>query len=100
MTQKCSFCGKDRTQVKKLFRGSEAYICDSCVVMCNNLLQTDKSKRGKKPLLKELPPPSKIKNLLDGYVIGQERCKKQLAVSVHNHYKRISKGAESRDGSD
>src|SRR2546426_10038314 len=42
-----------------------------------------------------LPNPAEIKNVLDQYVIGQERAKKVLAVAVHNHYKRIESGGES-----
>jgi ATP-dependent Clp protease ATP-binding subunit ClpX len=92
MTERCSFCGRDkRKDVKKIFAGPGVYICDLCVKICHDILEKDargvsKAKDG--PLL-EVPKPREIKSELDQYVIGQERAKKQLAVGVHNHYKRI-----------
>ncbi len=38
----------------------------------------------------QVPSPQEIKDVLDQYVIGQERAKKALAVAVYNHYKRIN----------
>jgi len=92
MVEKCSFCGRDkRRDVKKIFAGPGVYICDLCVKICNEIL--DKETRGaakkSEPLFLTAPKPKDIKAHLDEYVIGQERVKKQLAVAVHNHYKRI-----------
>lgn len=92
MTERCSFCGRDkRKDVKKIFAGPGVYICDLCVKICHDILEKD-ARRLFKPneeLFLEIPKPQEIKNQLDQYVVGQERAKKQLAVGVHNHYKRI-----------
>lgn len=42
------------------------------------------------PASKPLPPPRKIYQYLDRYVIGQDYAKKVLSVAVYNHYKRIN----------
>ncbi len=98
MTERCSFCGRDkRKDVKKIFAGPGVYICDLCVKICHDILEKD-ARRLFKPneeLFLEIPKPQEIKAQLDQYVVGQDRAKKQLAVGVHNHYKRIrSKDAE------
>ena len=36
-----------------------------------------------------LQKPSKIKENLDKYIVGQDEAKKAISVSVYNHYKRI-----------
>lgn len=100
MTEKCSFCGKSRERVKKLFSGQAAYICESCVKLCNQILASDeeeaiKSKRDSR--IKELLKPAEIKRQLDQYVVGQERAKRQLSVAVYNHYKRMTTQAANRD---
>lgn len=92
MSEKCSFCGRTKTDgVKKIFAGTGVNICDVCVRLCNDILLKDRPKKTEKskPLELVVPKPREIKTKLDQYVIGQERAKKQLAVSVHNHYKRI-----------
>ncbi|MFH0772478.1 MAG: ClpX C4-type zinc finger protein, partial [Candidatus Omnitrophota bacterium] len=100
MTEKCSFCGKSREKVRKLFSGQGAYICESCVKLCGQILASDeeediKSKRDTRA--KELLKPTEIKRQLDQYVIGQERAKRQLSVAVYNHYKRMTTQAANRD---
>jgi ATP-dependent Clp protease ATP-binding subunit ClpX len=86
----CSFCGKSHAEVRKLIQGPGVYICDSCVIVCKNVL--DKELRGdgrrQAPRL-QVPKPAEIKRQLDVHCIGQEHPKKTLAVAVHNHYKRI-----------
>ncbi len=92
---RCSFCGKPQTAVRNLVRGPGVYICDECIVQCNNILVEE----GYKPSEEErytlvdgigdLPTPEQIKNALDEYVIGQDEAKKTLSVAVYNHYKRI-----------
>ena len=39
--------------------------------------------------IKDIPPPHRIKAMLDEYVIGQDRAKKVMSVAVYNHYKRV-----------
>lgn len=94
---KCSFCGKTQDQVKKLIAGPEVYICDECVDLCNEILDEEFLDSGEKeeesieaPKLAEVPKPHEIKEYLDQHIIGQDDAKKQLAVAVYNHYKRIN----------
>ncbi len=76
--------------MKKLIAGPTVYICDECIGLCNDIiaeeLETEQAQGSSRQVI---PKPSEIKNILDQYVIGQERAKKVLAVAVHNHYKRI-----------
>jgi ATP-dependent Clp protease ATP-binding subunit ClpX len=81
----CSFCRKGESEVRKLISGTEAFICDECVQICNEILAEEfRAER-----VAGFPKPSRIKKALDEYVISQEEAKKTLAVAVHNHYKRI-----------
>ncbi len=86
---KCSFCGKTQNQVRKLIAGPDVYICDGCIDLCNEIileeLEEDVQTTGPK-----LPNPKIIHKQLSDYIIGQERAKKVLAVSVYNHYKRVN----------
>src|SRR6059036_487224 len=93
---KCSFCGKSQNDVRKLIAGPTVYICDECIELCNDII-AEEWEEEKSRELRALPKPSEIKNVLDQYVIGQERAKKVLAVAVHNHYKRIESGTETGD---
>src|SRR5436190_15184752 len=95
----CSFCGKSHAEVKKLIAGPGVYICDSCVIVCKNVLDKELLAQTKKHALKlSIPKPAEIKRQLDFHCIGQEHAKKTLAVAVHNHYKRIQ--TEQSRGSD
>ena len=85
----CSFCGKSQKEVKKLIAGPTVYICDECIGLCNDIIAEEYERDDTKDTKLRIPRPSEIKNILDEYVIGQERAKKVLAVAVHNHYKRI-----------
>ncbi len=93
---KCSFCGKSQNDVRKLIAGPTVYICDECIELCNDII-AEEWEEEKSRELRSLPKPAEIKNVLDQYVVGQERAKKILAVAVHNHYKRIEAGSESGD---
>ncbi len=86
--ERCSFCGKAANQVKRLYSGYQAYICNDCVTLCYDLM-TATPEREKPKEEFELPSPSDIKDFLDQYVIDQEESKKTVAVAVYNHYKRI-----------
>lgn len=84
---KCSFCGKNKDQVKKLIAGPSVYICNECVSLCSEILDESPSK---KSLFKgEIPNPHEIKDFLDQYIIGQEDAKIAMSVAVFNHYKRL-----------
>ncbi len=93
---KCSFCGKSQNDVRKLIAGPTVYICDECIELCNDII-AEEWEEEKSREIRRLPKPSEIKNVLDQYVVGQERAKKILAVAVHNHYKRIEAGGEVGD---
>ncbi len=89
---RCSFCHKTQEQVEKLISSPSdyprAYICNECVGVCQTILEDEKREQAS-PSNRRLPRPPEIKGFLDGYVIGQDRTKKKLAVAVYNHYKRI-----------
>ena len=88
---RCSFCGKTQSQVKRLIVGPDVYICNECVSLCQEIMAEDMAlpTQGGSSKAKALPSPAKMKQILDGYVIGQEEAKKTLCVAVYNHYKRI-----------
>ena len=93
---KCSFCGKNQEQVKKLVAGPGVYICDECIELCNEIIEEEfVDDIGFE--LSEMPKPQEIKNILDDYVVGQETAKKYLSVAVYNHYKRINLGNRTDD---
>ena len=85
----CSFCGKSQDEVKKLIAGPGVYICNECVELCNDILEEELSV-DLDLNFNNIPKPKEIKDILDQYVIGQERAKKTLSVAVYNHYKRIN----------
>ena len=96
--QKCSFCQKDVKPSERLFAGAEAMICEECVRFCHeNMAQITKESKAEPIFTGPLPKPAEIKKTLDEYVIGQERAKKQLSVSVYNHYKRVFAKLEAGD---
>lgn len=84
---KCSFCEKSQNEVKKLVAGSTGYICDECIVLCNEVIKDDSIKSSSKDL--KLPTPREIFEHLDQYVIGQDLPKLTMSVAVYNHYKRL-----------
>ena len=85
---KCSFCGKNQDQVKRLIAGPGVYICDECIDLCSDIIQ-DEFEDNVELDTTSLPKPTEIKSYLDQYVIGQDRAKKALSVAVYNHYKRV-----------
>ncbi|MGR8932802.1 MAG: ATP-dependent Clp protease ATP-binding subunit ClpX [Gammaproteobacteria bacterium] len=84
----CSFCGKSQHEVRKLIAGPSVYVCDECVELCNDIIRDELDEKSVGSAEK-LPKPKEIKEVLDQYVIDQERAKKILAVAVYNHYKRL-----------
>ena len=104
---RCSFCGKTQNQVERLIAGPNVYICNECIDLCNDIMTEDHDQdsgagsrqnrgRGTAAAPVQPPLPAEMKQVLDEYVIGQERAKRALSVAVYNHYKRISRKT-SRD---
>jgi ATP-dependent Clp protease ATP-binding subunit ClpX len=85
----CSFCGKSQDEVKKLIAGPAVYICDECIELCKDIIAEEAKLEDTAGNKGRLPRPSEIREILDDYVVGQERAKKILAVAVYNHYKRV-----------
>jgi ATP-dependent Clp protease ATP-binding subunit ClpX len=92
----CSFCGKSQHEVKKLIAGPSVFICDECIELCNDIIRDEQSNLPATEASQEaLPTPQEIANILDAYVVGQDRAKRGLSVAVYNHYKRLrQKGKE------
>ncbi|RMF64433.1 MAG: ATP-dependent Clp protease ATP-binding subunit ClpX [Calditrichaeota bacterium] len=84
----CSFCGKNSNQVDCIVTGPDVYICNVCVKSAGEIIKEDFLRRGRSAENQEFLPAD-IKKALDDYVVGQEFAKKNLAVAVYNHYKRI-----------
>lgn len=88
----CSFCGKSHNEVRKMIAGpAGVYICDSCVSVCQTII--DRELKGAPELPRnsvKLIKPKQIKEFLDANIIGQDHAKKVLSVAVYNHYKRLS----------
>ncbi len=93
---KCSFCGKDQDQVKKLVAGSGVYICNECIELCSEIVEEELAQNTSEAIT-ELTTPKEIMDHLNEYVIGQEKAKKSLAVAVYNHYKRIQQLGPKED---
>jgi ATP-dependent Clp protease ATP-binding subunit ClpX len=93
---KCSFCGKNQDQVRRLIAGPGVYICDECIELCSEII-TDEFDENIQIETGALPKPMEIKAYLDGYVVGQDDAKKALAVAVYNHYKRINSNMDFED---
>ncbi|TFB24952.1 ATP-dependent protease ATP-binding subunit ClpX [Filobacillus milosensis] len=93
---KCSFCGKTQDQVRKLVAGPGVYICDECIDLCTEIVEEELGSTETEEF-KEVPKPREICDILDDYVIGQEKAKKSLSVAVYNHYKRINSNNVKND---
>jgi len=94
----CSFCGKDQGKVNRLIAGPGVFICDECVLLCNNILVDDVEKSAPNAEFQKLPKPAEIKKILDEYVIGQDNAKRALSVAVYNHYKRLQYDKSRQSG--
>lgn len=94
---RCSFCGKDSSQVKRIIAGPNAYICNECVDLCHEIIAQETNTSTEFSADIDLSTPKEIKDFLDSYVIGQDDAKKTLSVAVYNHYKRINSNEEDSD---
>ncbi|HEL0620916.1 TPA: ATP-dependent Clp protease ATP-binding subunit ClpX [Streptococcus equi subsp. zooepidemicus] len=94
----CSFCGKSQDEVKKIIAGNNVFICNECVALSQEIIKEELAEEVLADLT-EVPKPKELLDILNQYVIGQERAKRALSVAVYNHYKRIS-FTESRDDDD
>jgi ATP-dependent Clp protease ATP-binding subunit ClpX len=93
---RCSFCGKSKDSVRKFISGPSVYICNECIALCNEILAEDEEREVAEAIT-QVPTPQEIKDVLDQYVIGQEKAKKALSVAVYNHYKRINSASVRED---
>jgi len=92
-TLHCSFCGRNRDEVKILIAGQEGHICENCVEHAQEIIQQELMIRedttGSSSFKLTVKKPIEVKRFLDEYVIGQDDAKKVLSVAVYNHYKRL-----------
>jgi ATP-dependent Clp protease ATP-binding subunit ClpX len=100
----CSFCGRNRDEVKILIAGQEGHICENCVEHAREIIEQELMVRDEKTpssFKLTVKKPVEIKKFLDEYVIGQDEAKKVLAVAVYNHYKRLQqRNNDNNSGSD
>ena len=93
---RCSFCGKNQNEVRRLIAGPTVYICDECIDLCNDII-LEEGANEKAAVMQRLLTPKEINQRLDEYIIGQTQAKKVLSVAVYNHYKRIEANAGPDD---
>ncbi|HGD0762603.1 TPA: ATP-dependent Clp protease ATP-binding subunit ClpX [Streptococcus agalactiae] len=95
----CSFCGKSQDEVKKIIAGNGVFICNECVALSQEIIKEELAEEVLADLA-EVPKPKELLEILNQYVVGQERAKRALAVAVYNHYKRVSYTESSDDDVD
>jgi ATP-dependent Clp protease ATP-binding subunit ClpX len=96
----CSFCGRNRDEVKILIAGQDGHICESCVEHAQDIIGQEigapiEEQKPASSYKLTIRKPIEIKKFLDEYVIGQDDAKKILAVAVYNHYKRLNQKTEN-----
>lgn len=102
--KQCSFCGRTEEETGGLLEGINSYICPECIYRGHQLLEelsgaeAKASEEAAQKELKDLPKPREIKEVLDGYVVGQDEAKRYLSVAVYNHYKRLAQPSAETDG--
>ena len=86
----CSFCGRSQLETKNMITSPDgsSFICEDCVAICSDMIEKTKRQECQEKI--ELPTPSKLKKMLDEYVVGQDEAKRVLSVAVYNHYKRVN----------
>ncbi|HGI2765292.1 TPA: ATP-dependent Clp protease ATP-binding subunit ClpX [Streptococcus agalactiae] len=95
----CSFCGKSQDEVKKIIAGNGVFICNECVALSQEIIKEELAEEVLADLV-EVPKPKELLEILNQYVVGQDRAKRALAVAVYNHYKRVSYTESSDDDVD
>lgn len=88
-TVRCSFCGKTQEEVKKVVAGPGVYICNECIDLCKEIIDEEFHEEAIREFI-DVPKPKELLDVLNQYVIGQDRAKKALSVAVYNHYKRVN----------
>ncbi len=94
---RCSFCGKTQDMVQRLIAGPNVFICNECILVCQQIMADDLPMAHTDAGPQELPTPAEMKAVLDQYVVGQEQAKRALSVAVYNHYKRIGQQTKPDD---
>jgi len=96
---RCSFCGKSQTEAGRLIGHDRVFICPECVAACHEMIEEEALEEFQEaePYRERIPKPKEIYEILNQYVIGQERAKRTLSVAVYNHYKRISMAKQGDD---
>jgi ATP-dependent Clp protease ATP-binding subunit ClpX len=92
-TLHCSFCGRNRDEVKILIAGQEGHICENCIEHAQEIIMQEilpQENAGGSNFKLSVKKPMELKKFLDEYVIGQDDAKKVLCVAVYNHYKRLN----------
>jgi ATP-dependent Clp protease ATP-binding subunit ClpX len=95
----CAFCGKPEAADRRLVAGPHSYICEHCIRACLGIIEEAEKKQETKAaaVISKIPKPKELFEMLNQYVIGQEKAKKVLSVAVYNHYKRILKPSRDDD---
>lgn len=94
MEQKCTFCGRKKSEVQLLIAGLHGHICNDCIEQAHHIVAQEENHKENKAFELQIKKPKEIKDFLDQYVIGQENAKKTLSVAVYNHYKRLAHSLE------
>ncbi|PPB70642.1 ATP-dependent protease ATP-binding subunit ClpX [Campylobacter hyointestinalis subsp. hyointestinalis] len=101
MARKCSFCGESEGSDRKLLANEtdSAFICEYCIDAGYAAIHGEESDYTSNDTNKNYKDitPKLLKEVLDSYVIGQEKAKKVFSVGVYNHYKRIFKQTDAND---
>ena len=96
----CSFCGRDKKDVKVLIAGVMGHICDNCISQANKIVNEESGAQQNQQVVQQalqLLKPQAIKQHLDEYIIGQDEAKKILSVAVYNHFKRVSHASNAKE---
>jgi ATP-dependent Clp protease ATP-binding subunit ClpX len=95
----CSFCGRDKKDVKVLIAGITGHICDVCISQAFKIVNEEAGAQNNQQVQHALSvlKPQAIKKHLDEYIIGQDDAKKILSVAVYNHFKRIAHVASAKE---
>jgi ATP-dependent Clp protease ATP-binding subunit ClpX len=96
---RCSFCGKSQAEAGRLIGDERVFICPECVAACHEIIEEEAlaSLGEQEPYRETIPKPREIYDILNEYVIGQDRAKRILSVAVYNHYKRVRMGRQTSD---